>query len=68
MEACYMTEDKQRTVLITGANGGIGRGTVAYFAEMGWQVFGVDKDPVQLRLSPPAGPLLPDRHRRSRTT
>lgn len=39
-----MTEDKQRTVLVTGANGGIGRGTVEYFAEKGWRVFGADKD------------------------
>lgn len=40
-----MTDDKQSTVLVTGANGGIGRGTVIYFAEKGWRVFGVDKDP-----------------------
>lgn len=31
------------TVLITGAAGGIGRATVQLFAEMGWQVIGVDR-------------------------
>lgn len=33
----------QRTVLITGAAGGIGRATVALFAESGWKVIGVDR-------------------------
>jgi glucose 1-dehydrogenase len=33
----------QRTVLITGAAGGIGRATVALFAEKGWRVIGVDR-------------------------
>ena len=37
-----MTE--KRNVLITGANGGIGRATVLTFAEKGWQVIGVDRD------------------------
>lgn len=32
-----------RTVLITGAAGGIGRATVALFAESGWNVIGVDR-------------------------
>jgi NAD(P)-dependent dehydrogenase (short-subunit alcohol dehydrogenase family) len=32
-----------RTVLITGAAGGIGRATVARFAGKGWQVIGVDR-------------------------
>jgi len=31
------------TVLITGAAGGIGRATVALFAQMGWRVIGVDR-------------------------
>ena len=34
-----------RTVLITGSSGGIGRATVATFAENGWQVIGVDRAP-----------------------
>ena len=34
-----------KTVLITGAGGGIGRATVALFAEKGWQVIGVDRAP-----------------------
>jgi NAD(P)-dependent dehydrogenase (short-subunit alcohol dehydrogenase family) len=33
----------QKTVLITGAAGGIGRATVALFAECGWKVVGVDR-------------------------
>lgn len=32
-----------RTVLITGAAGGIGRATVKLFAESGWKVIGVDR-------------------------
>jgi NAD(P)-dependent dehydrogenase (short-subunit alcohol dehydrogenase family) len=35
--------DSQKTVLITGAGGGIGRATVDLFAEKGWQVIGVDR-------------------------
>jgi NAD(P)-dependent dehydrogenase (short-subunit alcohol dehydrogenase family) len=38
-----MNDDK-RTVLITGANGGIGRATVIEFAQAGWAVIGVDRD------------------------
>ena len=34
-----------KTVLITGAGGGIGRATVALFAEKGWHVIGVDRAP-----------------------
>src|SRR5512138_3953168 len=34
-----------KTVLITGAGGGIGRATVALFAEKGWRVIGVDRAP-----------------------
>jgi len=33
----------QKTVLITGAAGGIGRASVALFAEKGWRVIGVDR-------------------------
>jgi glucose 1-dehydrogenase len=33
----------KKTVLITGAAGGIGRATVALFAEKGWIVIGVDR-------------------------
>jgi NAD(P)-dependent dehydrogenase (short-subunit alcohol dehydrogenase family) len=32
-----------KTVLITGAAGGIGRATVSLFAEKGWRVLGVDR-------------------------
>src|SRR5512137_247099 len=32
-----------KTVLITGAAGGIGRATVQLFAENGWRVIGVDR-------------------------
>jgi NAD(P)-dependent dehydrogenase (short-subunit alcohol dehydrogenase family) len=32
-----------RTVLITGAAGGIGRATIKLFAESGWKVIGVDR-------------------------
>jgi glucose 1-dehydrogenase len=34
-----------RTVLITGAAGGIGRATVQVFAEAGWRVIGIDRAP-----------------------
>jgi glucose 1-dehydrogenase len=39
------TGDFPRTVLITGAAGGIGRATVHVFAESGWRVIGVDRAP-----------------------
>jgi len=32
-----------RTMLITGAAGGVGRATVTYFTEKGWRVIGVDR-------------------------
>lgn len=35
----------KKTVLITGAAGGIGRATVALFVEKGWRVIGVDRAP-----------------------
>jgi NAD(P)-dependent dehydrogenase (short-subunit alcohol dehydrogenase family) len=35
-----------RTVLITGAAGGIGRATVRVFADAGWRVIGVDRAPL----------------------
>lgn len=38
-----MTEEK-RSVLITGANGGIGRASVLEFSKQGWVVIGVDRD------------------------
>jgi glucose 1-dehydrogenase len=34
----------EKTILITGAAGGIGRATVALFAEKGWRVIGVDRN------------------------
>jgi glucose 1-dehydrogenase len=37
------TVNSQKTVLITGAAGGIGRATVALFIQKGWQVIGVDR-------------------------
>ncbi len=37
--------NQMRTVLITGAAGGIGRATVSLFAEKGWRVIGVDRQP-----------------------
>ena len=40
-----MTE-KKKTVLITGAAGGVGRATVAYFNQRGFRVIGVDRQPV----------------------
>jgi glucose 1-dehydrogenase len=36
---------KTRTILITGAAGGIGRATVQLFSEYGWKVIGVDRSP-----------------------
>ncbi len=50
------SERKQssRTVLITGAAGGIGRATVQLFADSGWRVIGVDRAPFGEPF-PPAG-------------
>lgn len=36
--------DKKRVMLITGAAGGVGRGTVKVFNEYGWKVIGVDRN------------------------
>ena len=38
-----MNPEPVRTMLITGAAGGIGRATVRVFAEAGWHVIGVDR-------------------------
>jgi len=38
-----MSENSGKTVLITGAAGGIGRATVHLFAQRGWLVIGVDR-------------------------
>jgi NAD(P)-dependent dehydrogenase (short-subunit alcohol dehydrogenase family) len=37
------SSETKRTMLITGAAGGIGRATVSLFAECGWRVIGVDR-------------------------
>ncbi len=42
-----MAETKVRTVLITGVAGGIGRATVELFAEKGWRVIGMDRNPLE---------------------
>ena len=36
---------KTKTVLITGAAGGIGRATVHLFSQNGWRVIGADRAP-----------------------
>jgi glucose 1-dehydrogenase len=38
-------ETDEKTVLITGAAGGIGRATVHHFTDKGWRVIGVDRAP-----------------------
>jgi glucose 1-dehydrogenase len=40
-----MNKETVRFVMVTGANGGIGRATVKHFAAMGWSVIGVDMNP-----------------------
>ena len=37
----------KKTVLVTGAGGGIGRACVSLFASQGWQVIGVDRFPLK---------------------
>jgi glucose 1-dehydrogenase len=39
------SDARKRTVLITGAAGGIGRASVHLFTQAGWQVVGVDRAP-----------------------
>jgi glucose 1-dehydrogenase len=39
-----LNSQTQKTVLITGVAGGIGRATLLLFAEMGWRVIGVDRN------------------------
>ncbi|MDH5605263.1 MAG: SDR family oxidoreductase [Anaerolineae bacterium] len=48
---------EKRTVLVTGANGGIGRAALAYFAGQGWRVIGVDRDAAGFDL-PPDGSFI----------
>ena len=38
---------RPRTILITGAAGGIGRASVSLFAKSGWRVIGVDRAPFE---------------------
>ena len=42
---CVMSKTSEKVLLITGAAGGIGRATVKVFAEEGWRVIGVDRQP-----------------------
>ena len=42
----------KRHVLITGSSGGIGSATAAFFAEKGWFVIGVDKNPRDIKAFP----------------
>lgn len=35
----------KKTILITGASGGIGQAVVKHFSSLGWRVLGVDKNP-----------------------
>ena len=47
----------ERTVLLTGAAGGIGQATAAYFTEKNWQVIGVDRSPAEKEF-PSSGCLI----------
>lgn len=42
-----MNMNTQRTAIITGAGGGIGRATVEWFSQAGWRVIGVDRAPLE---------------------
>ena len=54
------TKAKTKTVLITGAAGGIGRATVALFAEKGWRVLGVDRASFDAAQGKPFGNGFPE--------
>ncbi|MFH1907577.1 MAG: SDR family NAD(P)-dependent oxidoreductase, partial [Chloroflexota bacterium] len=54
-----MTEKSPKTVLITGAAGGIGRATVHLFAKYGWLVIGVDRAPFAFAPGGPKGEGFP---------
>jgi NAD(P)-dependent dehydrogenase (short-subunit alcohol dehydrogenase family) len=45
--AAQFSSTENRTVLITGAAGGIGRASVQVFAQAGWTVIGVDRAPFE---------------------
>jgi NAD(P)-dependent dehydrogenase (short-subunit alcohol dehydrogenase family) len=49
-----------KTVIVTGAAGGIGRATVAVFAAAGWRVIAVDRSPYDLALGESYGPQFPE--------
>lgn len=42
-----MTEESMPTVVITGASAGLGKATAAMFANKGWHVIGVGRDPAR---------------------
>jgi glucose 1-dehydrogenase len=44
-----MTPKTEKTLLITGAAGGVGRATVHVFAEAGWSIIGVDRADFNIR-------------------
>ena len=46
-----MEDSQEKTMLITGAAGGIGRATVELFTEQGWRVIGVDRAEIWRRIS-----------------
>ena len=50
----------KKTVLITGAAGGIGRATVALFTKKGWHVIGVDRAPFDQAQDKPFGDGFPE--------
>ena len=54
-----MNSHSFKTVLITGAAGGIGRATVQVFSEHGWRVIGVDRKPFDVVQGKPFGETFP---------